>query len=234
MRKNGQPTQEEMKKAIQTAILTSDTSLIKAIKVVYGNQTAYEKTLGITETFNKVGFSGFHAQIMTSFAKQIARWEAEKAHAFNSPLSPRQKEIARKIMVHYWKQLVPGFLARLAEQKAAEADMFADCQAAYEAERPKNLCFLNETTVPLPAPKPKAPANLCGKTRPASNPYEIWTSFDGAWVWKVLKKYQSPEAEAKNFYARWYCLVSSPCTMGDGDFGDVYVREIKQSAVRTA
>jgi len=47
--------------------------------------------------------------------------------------------------------------------------------------------------------------NLCGKTRPIDNPYEIWKSFDGTWEWKVLKKYQKPSKELKNRFARWFC-----------------------------
>lgn len=39
--------------------------------------------------------------------------------------------------------------------------------------------------------------NKCGKTRPVKDPYEIWKSFDQSWEWRVLKKYQNPENEAK-------------------------------------
>lgn len=28
--------------------------------------------------------------------------------------------------------------------------------------------------------------NLCSKTRPANDPYEIWRSFDGTWTWYVV------------------------------------------------
>ena len=73
--------------------------------------------------------------------------------------------------------------------------------------------------------------NLCGKSRSVENPYEVWSSPDGSWVWKVLKKYKSPEAEAKDPYARWFCAVSSPFTFGNYDLGDVYVREVKRNAV---
>jgi hypothetical protein len=54
--------------------------------------------------------------------------------------------------------------------------------------------------------------NECGKTRPVENPYEVWKSIDGSWEWRVLKKYQTPEKEAKNEYARWFCAVYSPIT----------------------
>lgn len=74
--------------------------------------------------------------------------------------------------------------------------------------------------------------NTCGKTRPVENPYEVWQSYDGSWVWKVLKKWQAEDKEATNVYSRWFCAVSSPMTYGSYDLGDVYVREIKQQAVR--
>jgi len=70
--------------------------------------------------------------------------------------------------------------------------------------------------------------NACGKTRPIENPYEVWIGigrFDG-WTWKVLKKYQSPENEASNPYARWFCAVSSPFTFGGYDYGDTYIKDI--------
>ena len=73
--------------------------------------------------------------------------------------------------------------------------------------------------------------NECAKTRPVTNPYEVWSN--GSWVWKVLKKYQTPEKEASNPYSRWFCMVSSPYCP-DGEMGDVYVSEIKSAAVKTA
>jgi len=73
--------------------------------------------------------------------------------------------------------------------------------------------------------------NTCGKTRPVERPYEIWKSHDGSWTWKVLKKYQNPENEAKNPYARWLCAVSSPMTHGGYDLGDTYVKDVVKYAV---
>jgi hypothetical protein len=72
--------------------------------------------------------------------------------------------------------------------------------------------------------------NTQGKTRKLDNPYEIWKS--GNWEWRVLKKYQNPENEAKNQYARWFCGVKSPYTYGEYELGDVYVREIQHNAVK--
>lgn len=73
--------------------------------------------------------------------------------------------------------------------------------------------------------------NECGKMRKPDQPYEVWQTPDGAWTWKVLKKYQSPDKEAGNPYARWFCFVTSPfCEYGE--MGDVYVQEITGQAVK--
>ena len=71
--------------------------------------------------------------------------------------------------------------------------------------------------------------NLCGKTRPKENPYEIWMSRDG-FEYRVLKKYQSPENEAKNPHARWFLATKSPFTYGTFELGDGYVQDVKFAA----
>lgn len=73
--------------------------------------------------------------------------------------------------------------------------------------------------------------NLCAKTRPDDNPYEVWKTSDGSWTWLVLKKYQAPENEATNPYARWFCKVKTPI-VPEGEYGDVYVKEIKEQATK--
>ncbi len=70
--------------------------------------------------------------------------------------------------------------------------------------------------------------NLCNKERKKEDPYEIWTSFDGSWSWRVLKKWQADDNKP---YARWFCAVKSPYTFDGYDIGDVYVKDIKQNAV---
>jgi len=70
--------------------------------------------------------------------------------------------------------------------------------------------------------------NPCGKTRKVNNPYEIWVAGD--WEWRVLKKYQSPEKEKQNPFARWFCAVKSPMTRGGYDMGDTYIKDIVSNA----
>jgi len=65
--------------------------------------------------------------------------------------------------------------------------------------------------------------NPCSKRRGINNPYE--TYYKGDWEWRVLKKYQTPENEAKNPYARWFCAVKIPYTYG-WEYGDTYIKDI--------
>ena len=74
--------------------------------------------------------------------------------------------------------------------------------------------------------------NPHGKRVPPENAYEVWQSSDGTWTYFVLKKYQTPEKEVQNPYARWYCAVSSPMTQGRFDYGDTYVRTVKDGTHR--
>ena len=73
--------------------------------------------------------------------------------------------------------------------------------------------------------------NECNKTRSLDDPYEVWTGANG-FEWRVLKKYQNEENEAKNAYARWFCAVKSNFTYGSFELGDVYVSEIKRNGTQ--
>jgi hypothetical protein len=67
--------------------------------------------------------------------------------------------------------------------------------------------------------------NLCAKTRKPEEAYVVYS--DGEWTYFVLKKYQTPEKEEQNIYARWYCLTTSPMTP-KGEYGDAYVSTVLQ------
>ncbi len=71
--------------------------------------------------------------------------------------------------------------------------------------------------------------NLCLKERKVEEPYEIWRTPDGSWEWRVLKKWQLDDNKP---YARWFCAVKSPFTYGSFEIGDVYVKDIKEHAVK--
>ncbi len=69
--------------------------------------------------------------------------------------------------------------------------------------------------------------NLCLKERKKENPYEVWANSSG-WTWYVLKKWQVDDNKP---YGRWMCFVTSPFCP-DGEYGDVYVKDIKGYAVK--
>ena len=69
--------------------------------------------------------------------------------------------------------------------------------------------------------------NKCNKTVSVDEPYETYVNDMACFEWRVLKKYQNEENEAKNPYARWYCAVKSPYTYDSWEYGDVYVSEVK-------
>ena len=52
-------------------------------------------------------------------------------------------------------------------------------------------------------------------------------------VFRVLKKYQRPDKEAENPFARWFVATKSPYTYGNWELGDGYVRDIKWNSVQT-
>jgi hypothetical protein len=68
-------------------------------------------------------------------------------------------------------------------------------------------------------------ANPCAKTRPYDRPYEIWATPIGNI--HVLKKYKSPEGEAKDPYARWLTFVDNEYQ----ESGDQYAADIKRYGV---
>ena len=80
--------------------------------------------------------------------------------------------------------------------------------------------------------------NEFAKSRKKDNPYEIWKNFRpvledeeaGTWEWRVLKKWQIDDNKE---YARWFCFVTSPFCP-EGEYGDVYVADIKRLAVKVS
>lgn len=64
--------------------------------------------------------------------------------------------------------------------------------------------------------------NPCAKSRPKTDPYEMWDM--GFCHYLILKKWSSPEKEAADPYARWYVY-----TVGEyNEYGDMYAADIKR------
>jgi hypothetical protein len=84
------------KEEIKEKILTNRTWLERGLIAIYNRQTEDEKEVEETKHLNKIGFSGAHAYIMSSFARQLITRKF---------LTPKQTELTKKILVHYVGQL---------------------------------------------------------------------------------------------------------------------------------
>jgi hypothetical protein len=113
---NTEATKKAKKVLVQDVLERSDDFVVRALKAVYARQTADERGAEITVHQNGRGFTGFDAHILSSFAKQVEKWEAAAERQFPSPLSPKQMATARKMMGKYWAQLI-----EVADEKAKTA-----------------------------------------------------------------------------------------------------------------
>lgn len=86
----------DVKKWVQDLLDRNDLAVCRALVVIFNRQTKSEQSADTVEVYNKVGFTGFDAQILSSFAKQYM------SRGF---LSDKQMGIARRKMKRYWKQL---------------------------------------------------------------------------------------------------------------------------------
>lgn len=78
--------------------------LYRAILAIYNNQTKTEQNTHATIENNGIGYNGFDAEIMTSFAKRII--SHNKRAVYPQALSPKQRKVARSRIVKYTGQLV--------------------------------------------------------------------------------------------------------------------------------
>lgn len=74
------------------------------------------------------------------------------------------------------------------------------------------------------------PRTLFGKSRDLSNPYATYHGvlFGEPVEYRVLKTYQHHDKEKGNPYARWLIAVKSAGTFGSWDYGDTYIRDVRE------
>ena len=85
------------KEEVLNYINTNDNGLYKALEYLYSCQTDAEKESAVTSVTNGKGFNKFDAEFLTSICKQLLERKF---------LTPKQKEVARKKIKKYIKQLV--------------------------------------------------------------------------------------------------------------------------------
>jgi hypothetical protein len=106
---------------IRAKLETSDKWLIRGILVIYERQTAAEKESEETVENNGIGFNGFDAQKLSSFAEQILAWQRGES-TYRNPLSGPQLAAARRKMLKYAGQLAKIAAAETAAELAAERE----------------------------------------------------------------------------------------------------------------
>ena len=96
MRRSGL-TMKFKREFLKRMLNTNPNWAIRALMLVYSFQTDDEQVSGFTSEDNKVGFSGAHAEICSSFAEQYEKkgW-----------LSEKQMTILFKTIPKYWKQVL--------------------------------------------------------------------------------------------------------------------------------
>jgi hypothetical protein len=95
---------KQIESFIRNKISTDDRWALRTLIIMYEHQTADEKRVEQTNMNNSIGFTGFDAKLMTSFAKQyLSRAKDKELDARH--LSKKQMEIVKKTMQKYWKQV---------------------------------------------------------------------------------------------------------------------------------
>ena len=90
-------TKKERKEQIKELLLTNDRAVQRGVVAIYQRQTESEQATLSTKENNGVGYSGVHAEIMSSFAQRLLRGMA---------LTEKQMVYARKIILKYAGQLL--------------------------------------------------------------------------------------------------------------------------------
>lgn len=91
------------KSKIQSLVTNNEKAAIRALKVVYANQSDFEKEVGTTVADNGIGFTGSDAELLTSFAKQYQR---------AGFLTNAQLAILKFRIKKYWRQLLKAVEAK--------------------------------------------------------------------------------------------------------------------------
>jgi len=92
------------KAQVQYNLQCNDEWQYRALEFLYDRQTAHEQGMCQTIDKNGVGFTGFDAEILSSFASQVKRGRR---------LSGRQFEICNKRLPKYWNQVMDGIEERM-------------------------------------------------------------------------------------------------------------------------
>jgi hypothetical protein len=115
---------------VKSKLTTSPAWALRALQVVYSNQTADERMFGITSENNNIGFTGTDGEFMSSLAKQYKQ---------RGSLSPKQMKFVMTKMKKYHKQI----LVVMDDNKLIDCMHQDGVLSEQDVEQHKGLVFLN-------------------------------------------------------------------------------------------
>ena len=95
--KHNKITKKAIEAFVKSKLANDDKWAARALVRIYDMQTPAEKTMLETNEENNVGFNGYDANLLSSFAKQ---------YIDRKFLSVRQMEIVKQRIPKYWKQII--------------------------------------------------------------------------------------------------------------------------------
>lgn len=104
-------TQKQWESYLKDLLKTNDNTLLKAIVLIYDNQTEEEKSKGESVEDNNIGFTKWDAKEMGDIARKIKRGE---------PLTIGELAKSRNKMQKYWKQLM--YISKHQQEEKAKAE----------------------------------------------------------------------------------------------------------------
>lgn len=90
-------SKEQLKRFLKKKLSEDDRWALRALSVVYSNQTSDEAVSGDTHYYNDVGFTKFDCAFLTSLAEQYRE---------NGKLSRKQLQYLKKVIPKYWNQVL--------------------------------------------------------------------------------------------------------------------------------
>jgi|SaaInlV_100m_DNA_2_1039680.scaffolds.fasta_scaffold13403_2 hypothetical protein len=115
---------------VKSKLATSPAWALRALQVVYSNQTSDEKMFGVTSEHNNIGFTGTDGEFMSSLAKQYKQ---------RGSLSPKQMGFVMTKMKKYHKQV----LSVMDDNKLIDCMNKDGVLSEEDVEHHKGLMFLN-------------------------------------------------------------------------------------------
>ncbi len=88
---------KQWEKYIKDLLKNDDKALLRAIVIIYNNQTEEEKRKRLSISENKIGFSKIDVEVMSKIANKIKG---------GNLLTEGELEMSRNKMTKYWKQLM--------------------------------------------------------------------------------------------------------------------------------